>query len=291
MKKTISFTSQGNNCVGWLFSPSGNGPFPLLIMAHGLAAVKEMRLAAYAEQFAQAGYACLVFDYRHFGESEGEPRQLLDIGRQLQDWLAALEYGRQLPNINPNKIVLWGTSFSGGHVLKVASLTPDVAAVIAQIPHLSGLTAIRMNSMSKVFLLTMHGLYDLLRAVFGQTPHYIPACAQPHQLAILNGPGEWEGYMRLVPQGLAFNHRVAARFALFVGLYSPIRTLPKLTMPALLQVGRQDRTTPAQPAIAVSEKFPNLEVKQYATGHFQTYFEPMFTTIVSDQLAFLQESL
>ncbi|MCI5207356.1 MAG: alpha/beta fold hydrolase [Candidatus Electrothrix sp. ATG2] len=291
MKKPIHFDSQGSKSAGWLFSPSGDGPFPLVIMAHGLAGVKEMRLAVFAERFAKAGYACLVFDYRHFGESEGEPRQLLDIGKQHQDWLAAIEYGCRLPNIDSKKIVLWGTSLSGGHVLKIASMGQDVAAVIAQVPHLRGTTAIRTNSMSKVLLLIMHGLYDFLRGSFGLTPHYILASAKPDQLALLNAPGEQEGVMSLVPKGVTLDLRVAARFALFISFYSPGRAVRKLTMPVLIQVGLHDCTTPAQPAMGAGQDRPNLDIKTYEIGHFQAYFEPAFTTIVTDQLTFLKKNL
>lgn len=83
-------------------------------MAHGLGATRTMRLAAFARRFVEAGYAALVFDYRHFGDSGGEPRQLLDIGRQLDDWQAAVRFARTLDDIDPTKVILWGSSFGGG---------------------------------------------------------------------------------------------------------------------------------------------------------------------------------
>jgi fermentation-respiration switch protein FrsA (DUF1100 family) len=76
---------------------------------------RDQRLDAFAERFARAGLAALVFDYRHFGDSQGEPRQLLDIGRQLADWRAAIGYARTVDGIDPARIALWGSSFSGGH--------------------------------------------------------------------------------------------------------------------------------------------------------------------------------
>lgn len=112
-------------------------------MAHGLGAVKEMRLDAYAERFTEQGYRVLVFDYRHFGESEGSPRELIDIERQLDDWAAALHYVRALPTVDKRSIVLWGTSFSGGHVIEVARRDPEVAAVISQCPFTDGLASAR----------------------------------------------------------------------------------------------------------------------------------------------------
>jgi uncharacterized protein len=68
--------------------------------------VRTMRLDAYAERFSAAGSACLVFDYRNFGDGEGQPRQLLDIGMQLADWAAAVAYARALGGIDHNRIGL-----------------------------------------------------------------------------------------------------------------------------------------------------------------------------------------
>jgi dienelactone hydrolase len=92
------------------------------------------RVDSYAERFCEAGYACLVFDYRNFGDSEGAPRQLLDIRMQLQDWTVAVAYARTLPGIDPNRIGLWGTSFSGGHVIATTARLPGIAAVVSQCP-------------------------------------------------------------------------------------------------------------------------------------------------------------
>jgi uncharacterized protein len=118
----VAFNSQGVHCAAWLYRPDGPGPHPCVILANGFGAIREMRLPAYAERFAQAGLAVLIFDYRHFGASEGEPRQLLDIKQQLADWAAAISYVRGLDDIDPERIALWGTSFSGGHVIETSSV-------------------------------------------------------------------------------------------------------------------------------------------------------------------------
>ena len=95
------FRSGGLECAAWLYQPEGQGPHPCVVMAHGFSAVREQRLDAYAERFAAAGLAVLVFDYRHFGASQGEPRQLLSIARQLADWRAAVAHARNLPDVDP----------------------------------------------------------------------------------------------------------------------------------------------------------------------------------------------
>src|SRR5256885_7139289 len=114
----VVFKSGGLNCASWLYRPEGDGPHPCVILAHGFGGIREMRLDAYASCFAQAGLAALVFDYRHFGASEGEPRHLLDPtlrgafgasgvpGRQLEDWAAAIAYARTLEGVDPERIAL-----------------------------------------------------------------------------------------------------------------------------------------------------------------------------------------
>src|ERR1700756_4395883 len=119
-REDVWFNSGRNRISAWLYRPASDGSeakAPLLVMAHGLGAVRTMRLDAYAERFCAAGYACLVFDYRHFGASDGQPRQLLDVERQLADWSAAIAFARSRTDVDNKRIVLWGTSFGGGHVI------------------------------------------------------------------------------------------------------------------------------------------------------------------------------
>ena len=116
-----TFLSEGTECAVRVYRPAGQDQVtPVVVMAHGFGAVRALRLYAYAEEFAAAGYAVAVFDYRGFGDSAGTPRQVLDVPMQHQDWRAALAYARALPGIDPERVVDWGTSFAGGHVLTVA---------------------------------------------------------------------------------------------------------------------------------------------------------------------------
>lgn len=291
MGTDLQFDSQGEACAAWFYQPAGEGPRPVVVMAHGLGAIKEMRLDAYAQAFAEAGYACLVFDYRHFGESGGQPRQLLDIKKQHQDWQAAVAFARRQACVDAQRVILWGTSLSGGHVLEVAAKDSGIAAVIAQVPHLSGTASLKMLSLAKILSLTLHGSYDSLRGLLGLSPHYILSSGEPGDAAIMTAPGESAGYLSLLPEGRAFDRRIAARFASTVGLYSPIKALPKLQMPVLIQVGHEDKTTPPGPAIAAAPRHSNVALLAYQTGHFQPYIEPLFSRVVGDQLAFLRREV
>ncbi len=291
MRTDVQFQSQGLNCAAWFYdgagASTGKAPRPCIVMAHGLAGVKEMRLDAYAERFAAAGYSVLVFDYRHFGASEGEPRQLLSIAGQLQDWRAAIAHARSLPQVDASKIVLWGSSLSGGHVLATAHKEPGVVGVISQVPHFSGVAGLLATGPVQGLRLTAHGLFDVAGKLLGRAPHYVHASGKPGELALLAGPGDSEGYLKLHPSLKDFDQRVAARFALTVGFYSPGRLLPKLAMPSLIQVGLDDHTTPPGPVIAACRKAPRATLKQYPAGHFTLYVEPLFSRIITDQLDFL----
>ena len=96
------------------------GRRPCVVLAHGFGGTVDSGLMPYAERFAAAGLDALAFDYRHFGASAGEPRQLVSVPRQLEDYAAAIAFARGLDGVDPDRIVVWGTSFSGGHVVEVA---------------------------------------------------------------------------------------------------------------------------------------------------------------------------
>ena len=115
----VSFTSGEDTCAAWLYLPAGVASPPVVILGHGLGATREMRLDAFAERFAQAGIAALAFTYRHFGDSGGQPRQLLSIKRQLADWDAAIAWVKDRSDVDGTRIAVWGSSFGGGHYINV----------------------------------------------------------------------------------------------------------------------------------------------------------------------------
>lgn len=288
----VRFSSGPLWCAGWLYEPSGfECPGPVIVMAHGLGAVKEMRLAAVAERFAAEGYRVLVFDYRHFGGSEGEPRELLDIGRQLDDWAAALHYVRALPHIDASRIVLWGTSFSGGHVIEVARRDGPVAAVVSQCPFTDGFASLRalgLRSMLKVFAL---GVRDTARGLRGQEPVRVALTGRRGEAALMTSADAHAGYRALVPDGMHHPDRVPARFALRLPLYYPGRAAIELTCPALFCVSSGDTVAPPKPTVWHVRKAKHGRIKRYATGHFDLYVEPWFDIVMADQIAFLHSTV
>ncbi|GAI65903.1 unnamed protein product [marine sediment metagenome] len=136
-RKDVIFKVKGTSITAWLYLPEDlSAPVPCIIMGHGFGGTKDMILESYAFRYQEAGFAVLTFDYRHFGESEGEPRQLILIPYQLEDFTAAIEYARSLKEISPARIALWGTSASGGYGIIIAAKDKNIACVCAQCPGL-----------------------------------------------------------------------------------------------------------------------------------------------------------
>lgn len=287
-RQDVVFMSRGERCAGWFYRVEGVEQASCVVMAHGLAAVKEMRLDAYAERFAAASHHVLVFDYRHFGASTGEPRQLLDIARQHEDWVAAVAYARSRPKVDPDRIALWGSSLSGGHVIAVADRVRP-AAVIAQVPHLDGLASALAMKPTQGLRLTAHGLVDVVGKLLGRSPHYIPASGAPGALAVMTAP-EAAGYLGLVPPGQEFDQRLAARFSLQVTRYSPARKLRHLDVPVLMQLGSRDETTPPG-RNKFARRSPTTTVRVHDTGHFEPYVGEQFEVFVAEQVAFLDRTV
>ncbi len=124
----------GEQLAVYLYRPDTGTDTPCVVMAHGFAGTRDDGLPGYAEAFCAAGYAVALFDYRGFGASTGQPRQLIDIAAQHADYRAVVEWVRGLDGIDPHRIALWGSSFSGGHVLAIAADEPSIAAVVCQAP-------------------------------------------------------------------------------------------------------------------------------------------------------------
>jgi len=285
------FLSNGAYCAADLYRPRGTGPFPVVVMAHGLGGTRVMRLPAFAERFVAAGYACLVFDYRHFGDSEGEPRQLLDISRQLEDWKAALSYVRGLADVDAQRIAIWGTSFGGGHVLATAAEDAGVAAVISQCPFTDGLASSLATEPLVSLKLTVLALVDRIGALFGAPPRTVPVAGRPGETALMTAPDAYDGYFNLVPPGGVIHNHAAARFALDIIRYYPGYRTPRIQAPVLFCVCDPDTVAPSKRTLHHASRAPLGEIKRYPYGHFDIYVKEPFEHVVRDQLDFLQRHL
>jgi fermentation-respiration switch protein FrsA (DUF1100 family) len=297
MAVDVEFESGGQRCRGWLLSPRnsvGEMPAPCIVMAHGLGGTRDARLLPYAERFAQAGFAVLVFDYRHFGASDGEPRQLVSIPGQLADWRAAVAFARNCDGIDAGRIGLWGTSFSGGHVVVVAAGDEAIRCVTAQCPMMDGKAAsrygLRSGGLRQNLKLSAVALGDFVGSYLGMQPRRIAIAGKPGELAALATPDAWDGYMALVPEG--FCNEICARIALQVPSYRPVTYASKVKCPVLIQICEQDSVAPPAAAEEMASALGALaEVERYPIGHFDVYVGDAFERSVRDQTRFFETHL
>ena len=286
----IRFTSVDAECSAWLYLPDGAaGPVPVVVMAHGLGAVKAMKLDEYAERFAAAGYGCLVFDYRFFGTSDGEPRQLLSVPRQLEDWEAALEYARNRPEFDADRVVAWGSSFGGGHAITMASRDHRLAAALAQCPFTDGIaSALAINPVVSTKI-TALAVRDRIGARLGREPLLIPTAAAPGTSALMTAPDAAPGYLALVRDDAGgFVNLATARAVLDVLRYAPGRRTKEITCPIYFGICDGDSVAPDGASKKHAANAPRGEIVVYPFGHFDIYNGEYFERAVADQLAFLQ---
>ncbi len=286
------FNSAGMRCAAWLYRPKDSGVrVPCVVMAHGFAGVREDRLDAFAERFAQAGFAVLVFDYRHFGASDGQPRQLLDIDQELDDWRAAIAFARSLEGVDPKRIAVWGTSFSGGHVMTLAAEDPSLAAAISQAPFTDGLRTSASVSLKQFLRLAGAGFRDQFGAIIGRPPFTIAVAGPPGSLAMMTSPDALPGYCSIAPSEVDGCRRVAARIALRMPFYRPALHAKRICCPILFCICDRDVVVAPAPALEAAARAPRSEVKRYPLGHFDVYSGAGFEQAVADQVEFLLRHL
>ena len=292
-RKKISFDVKGTSVSAWLYLPEQrSAPVPCIIMAHGLGGTKDIILESYAVRYQQAGFAALTFDYRHFGESEGEPRQLMWIPYQLEDYVAAIEYARGREEIDPTRIALWGTSASGGYGIVVAARDQRIACVVGQCPgldpHASVKVLLKRLGIRHMFRLFVHGQRDMIRSRFGLSPHAIPIVGPPGSLAFFPISEAYEGYRNLAAG--SFVNEACARVILRSHGFRPVEHARKARCPILIQICEHDSLAPIG---AQTEKQLRkfADVKYYPIGHFDIYAGDNFERAVGDQLDFFRKHL
>jgi pimeloyl-ACP methyl ester carboxylesterase len=280
MREDVTF---GGGCAAWHYVADVEGQRPCVVMAHGFGATRTSGLEPFAEGFAAAGFDVVLFDYRGFGASQGGRRQRVDLAGQRDDYRAAITFARELGGVDADRIVVWGVSLAGGHVLEVAARDPRIAAVIALTPAVDGVTimraAIDLNGMRAANALTA-------AAVRGQS---VPITGPPGSLAVMTAPGAQEAYLGIA--GPDWVNEVDARVMLRLGLDRPVRFAKQLTMPVLVQIADEDQTAPPQSAMKAAWDAQAL-VRHYPCDHFGVYpGQPYFDSALKHAVDFLRRTL
>jgi dienelactone hydrolase len=291
----VRFGSSGVDCAGYLYRPAkASGTLPGVVLGHGTAGTMD-RLFVYAEPFAAAGMAVLVFDYRGWGASDGQPRQVINIGGQLDDWRAAIGFARSLDGVDPERIALWGSSLSGGHVVTLAAEDPRIAAVVAQVPWFGDARTpsqvLRQLLQVSMLKLVAAGIKDAVRGARDRPPYLVPIVGEPGQTALFTGPEVREALEAKGLEGSLWRNEFAPRFVFVLPRYQPGKAVERLGMPLLVCVADGDRETPADFAARFVERAPRGELRRYPASHFEMYHGETFKRVLADQVDFLRSHL
>lgn len=295
----VSFPSHGVTLRAGLFAAQDNSlktaaGLPCVVMAHGLGGTRGAGLAPFAEAFAAAGMNVLCFDYRGFGSSDGEPRQVINVRMQLQDWAAAIAHARNLPRVDPSRIALWGSSFSGAHSVAAAVADGRVAAVSSQGAMMDGVASlfnlIKQCGLGHALKLSLRGVADASRGVLGLSRVTVPVVGPPGSAAALTTPDSEPGYLAITPPD--WKNEISTSWALTLASYCPNRMTPRLPCPTLFCIATHDVVVPPAAMEDGARRAPDkISVKRYAGGHFDIYVPPLFDQVVRDQTAFFVEKL
>lgn len=290
--REVSFSSDGLRCAGQLFLPPETSSAGCVVMAHGTTGTMDFGLTGYARRFAEAGLVVVAFDYRHFGASEGRPRQLISVRRQLADWRSAIRLARSLPEVDPERVGLWGTSLSAGHVVAVGAADPAVRAVVAQLPFMGIETGRSSPRPGKVTAaLFAAALRDLAGAVFGRPPVTVPIVGEPGAIAVFTDAEDYAVAGELAAGAPTWRNEMTARSVLGLAAYRPGRLARRLRMPLLVCIAEGDTAASLPLAIRAAEQAPHGELRRYPGGHFSAYRGEVQQCMAGDEAAFLVRHL
>jgi uncharacterized protein len=278
MRKDIEFkTEDGITLRGWHYLPDARpGKVPLVVMAHGYSGVKEMYLDRFAEAFAKAGIGSIVFDNRNFGASEGEPRQEIDPWRQVRDYRDAITFAETLEMTDSERIGIWGSSYSGGHVLVVGAIDRRVKCVVSQVPLISG----HANARRLIRADYIAGLQEMFESdrrsrMQGHPPAMIPVVSEnPAGPAVLPTPDSWTFFTETGHnRAQSWRNEVTLRSVEMFMEYEPGAHIRFISpTPLMMIVALGDHLTVPDLALAAYERA--LAPKRLVTlpgGHFDAY--------------------
>ncbi|MEJ2870313.1 alpha/beta fold hydrolase [Actinomycetospora sp. OC33-EN08] len=270
---------------------AGPGGRPCVVMAHGFGATRDSGLAPFADAFTTAGADVLLVDYRGFGDSEGEPRGHVDHRAHRRDYHAAVARARLIDGVDPERIVLWGSSYSGGHVVAVAAQDRRIAGVISQGAAMDGLGALveilRYAGAWQLLKVSAHAVADAVGHALGRPDHRVAVYGPPGTVAAITAPDAEAGYGAII--GPTFVNTMPARDILTIPLNRPVTAAPRVRCPMLLVVAASDSIAPpAAVRRAAATAGGPVETLEIDCGHFDIYRGEPFGTSIERQIAFVR---
>lgn len=299
----IAFDAEGITLRGWLFRPHNqNKPAPAIVLTHGWNCLKEFYLDKYAEVFCQAGFVVLAYDNRNFGDSDGLPRQEIDPWQQVRDYRHAISFLQTHSFVDQNRIGIWGTSYSGGHVMVVAALDKRVKAVVSQVPTISGWEGMLRRILPGQWA-QQRALFeqDRLQRYQGQPPMMINTVSDPNEPndASHQSTDAWYFFTgKDAPDADAWRFKnwrkdITLRSFEMYSEYEPGSYLSRVSpTPFLMQVAENDVVAVTDEALRAFNNDAR-EIKKltlFKGGHFSAYIE-QFDLLSSEACQWFQQYL
>jgi len=248
MRKNISFTSKRLRCNGWLYIPDNieaGQRAPAIVMAHGFSGVKEQFLDHFAEKFVDAGFVTLVFDYRYFGESAGEPRGQLFPLEQVEDYRNAITWLSDQPQVDPARIGVWGTSFSGGLIFHLTVFDRRIKVAVAQVPSVLNYETRRAIDPEKHDRISEFLLQDRISRYQNGTINYLKVVAPEGELCALPGKESYDAFMVLKERAPSWLNGITIESLEKIREFDPIRYIHLIApTPLLIITAEHDSLIP-----------------------------------------------
>ncbi|EHU3216667.1 alpha/beta hydrolase [Acinetobacter baumannii] len=273
------------------YIPKTNNKSAVIIMAHGFAGLRQFKLIQYAQRFVQAGYAVILFDYRYWGGSTGKPREMISINSQLEDWKTMIQYASTCKFIDNRRIVLWGTSLSGGYALSLASELKNIQAIMVQIPYVDGAETAKLYPLQRYPQALKLSSQDYMGSKMGLNPKRLPVVDQ-YKLCFMPTADSYYGYLSIVNPDYYWSGEVPARVFFNLMRYRPIQLVRQINIPVLFIAAQHDSLIPIESSReAATNIAPFVSYHEWDMKHFDIYHGSWFEKAVTTQLEFLHQHI
>ncbi|HGH3214955.1 TPA: alpha/beta hydrolase [Acinetobacter baumannii] len=273
------------------YIPKTNNKSAVIIMAHGFAGLRQFKLIQYAQRFAQAGYAVILFDYRYWSGSTGKPREMISINSQLEDWKTMIQYASTCKFIDNRRIVLWGTSLSGGYALSLASELKNIQAIMVQIPYVDGAETAKLYPLQRYPQALKLSSQDYMGSKMGLNPKRLPVVDQ-YKLCFMPTADSYYGYLSIVNPDYYWSGEVPARVFFNLMRYRPIQLVRQINIPVLFIAAQHDSLIPIESSReAATNIAPFVSYHEWDMKHFDIYHGSWFEKAVTTQLEFLHQHI
>jgi dienelactone hydrolase len=283
----VEFLSGGVVVAGTIYRPASSTasvPGACVVMGHGFTLTRRDGVPDYAWRFASAGLTVLSFDYRHWGDSAGEPRRWVSVTQQLEDWRAAVAHARTLDEVDPERVGVWGMSMGGGHALITAAEDSRVAAVVALVP---ATDALATQPPARVGL-RMIG--RAAREALTRREVRMPAVGPAGAFAVVTAPEALPGFERLGAAS-GWQNDVNTSWLLTAARYRAVRRAAKIRAPVLLQLGERDGMAAAAAIEQTAARAPHATLLRYDIDHFECFWPEHIDRVASDEINFFRRAL